>query len=188
MKEMLKKIKLPFVSLATWSLLFLTLPCRRAALLLLSILLHESGHILTMKLLGVKIQGLTLLPAGIDIESDKNRVSYQKELAISLSGGAMNILIFLLFWEYEFFACANLLYALLNLLPIKGLDGGSVLESVLLCFLTPASAGKVLEGVSFFFCFLLWAAGIYIMLFAQGNISIFLLSIFLFISAIMKKK
>lgn len=179
-------IKLPPITVICLTFLLLLKPSQDLLLILLSILIHESGHLTAMGLTGTGIERITVLPIGIDIKRKEKYISYPCEIFLSLSGAAANILTFFLFAEYEFFAYTNLLYASINLLPVKGLDGGYALEAFLLCFCSVDTVQKVLKVLSLIFGILLWIIGIYILLILNGNISIFALSIFLLITINMK--
>lgn len=180
------KIKIPYITLFCLILFFIIEPTAYLLLILLSILLHEAGHIIAMGILGEKPEEIILLPFGIDMKIRKALLSYPREIIISLAGACVNLLVFLIFHRYVFFAYTNLLYAVINLIPARGLDGGAALEACLLCFLPCDKAGRVSDIVSFFFIISMWAAGVYILMVLNGNISIFALSVFLFISINMK--
>ncbi|MBR5514578.1 MAG: hypothetical protein IKU52_00070, partial [Clostridia bacterium] len=95
--------------------------------MLSSAFFHELGHLLVMKLFGITIDSVHILPLGIDIKASPMLISYKKQIIISLAGAAVNIILFLIFCLYSsclFFSYFNLLYGLFNMLPIKGLDGG----------------------------------------------------------------
>ena len=155
-------------------------------LIFLSIILHEAGHLAVMLIFGIGIESITLLPIGIDIKRQHKYISYTKEILLALAGIAVNFLMFVIFKKYEFFAYTNLLYALINLIPVKGLDGSYALEAFLLSLLDVDRTETVLKTVSYIFLFLLWMTGVYILLILNGNISIFALSVFLFLSTNMK--
>ncbi len=182
----LLKIKIPAVTIICLIGLIFIEPTVYLGLIFLSILLHEAGHLWVMALFGIGIESVTLLPIGIDIKRRQKYISYTKEIVLALAGIAVNMLAFFIFKKYEFFAYTNLLYALINLIPTKGLDGGNALEAFLLSYFDMERADRVLKTVSFVFVILLWMLGIYILFILNGNISIFALSVFLFISTIMK--
>ncbi len=139
-----------------------------------------------MALFGIGIESVTLLPIGIDIKRRQKYISYPKEVLLALAGIAVNLLVFFIFGKYEFFAYTNLLYALINFIPIKGLDGGCALEAFLLSVCEYDRAEGILKAVSVIFLFILWIIGVYIFFVLNGNISIFALSVFLFLSTNMK--
>lgn len=182
----LLKIKIPAVTIICLIGLIFIEPTVYLGLIFLSILLHEAGHLCVMALFGIGIESVTLLPIGIDIKRRQKYISYTKEIVLALAGIAVNMLAFFIFKKYEFFAYTNLLYALINLIPIKGLDGGNALEAFLLSFLDLNRAERILKAVSFIFLIILWMTGVYILLVLNGNISIFALSVFLFLSTNMK--
>lgn len=179
-------IKLPPITVICFCALILLNPSRNLLLVFLSVIIHESGHLIAMLFMKTGIESITLLPVGIDIKRKANHLSYPYEIILCLSGAAANILICFIFWGNQFFAWTNLLYALINLLPVKGLDGGYALEAFLLCFFPIDKTEKTLKISSWVFGLLLWMTGIYILLILNGNISIFALSLFLLISVNMK--
>ncbi|MBQ4561468.1 MAG: hypothetical protein IJA55_03940 [Clostridia bacterium] len=180
------KIKIPSITVICLAGLIFIEPTVYLGLIFLAVLLHEAGHLLVMVLFGIGVESVVLLPVGIDIKREQKYISYPREILLSLAGIAVNIAVFLLLCGHGFFACTNFLYALINLMPVKGLDGGNALEAILLCFVDPDRAEKIAGIISYVFLFLLWLAGIYILLVLNGNISVFALSVFLFTSTIMK--
>ncbi|MBR4880998.1 MAG: hypothetical protein IKU19_03640 [Clostridia bacterium] len=180
------KIKIPIITVICFVGFIFIEPTLYLVLIFLSVLLHEAGHLSVMALFGIGIEKITLLPIGIDIKRKQKYISYPKEIILSLAGIAVNILVFFIIRKYEFFAYTNLLYALVNLIPIKGLDGSYALEAFLLSVLECDRAEAILKTVSFVFVILLWMLGVYILFILNGNISIFALSVFLFLSTNMK--
>ena len=180
------KIKIPLVTIICLIGLIFIEPTVYLGLIFLSILLHEAGHLLVMALFGIAIERITVLPIGIDIKRRHKCISYEKDIILALAGIAVNLSVFFIFKKYGFFAYTNLLYALINLIPIKGLDGGNALEAFLLSVCEYDRVERVLNAVSFIFLILLWMLGIYILFILNGNISIFALSVFLFLSTNMK--
>ncbi len=180
------KVKIPIITLICLTGLLLIEPTVYLGLIFLSILLHETGHLCVMAIFGIGIERVTLLPIGIDIKRQQKYISYTKEIILALAGIAVNLLVFFIFKKHEFFAYTNLLYALVNLIPIKGLDGYHALEAFLLSVLECDVADKIAKRISFIFLVILWMTGVYILLILNGNISIFALSVFLFVSINMK--
>ena len=187
----MSKIKVPTVSIISLIGLIMIEPSVYLLLIFLSILCHELGHLILMRFFGVGVSSVVVLPVGIDIKKDDTLISYPRELMISLAGPIVNVILFLIFCSRPgyacFFAYSNLLYAIVNLVPVKGLDGGAALESLLLCFLDPFRADSVLRIFSILFCILLWMVGVYILLILDGNFSIFALAVFLFASVALRE-
>lgn len=180
------KFKFPPISALCLCLLIIIEPTPYLLLMIASVFMHESGHLICMKLCGVRIAQITLLPIGIDIRKEHKLLSYKKEFAICAAGSAINLICFAVtIIPFPFFACCNLLYGIFNLLPIHGLDGGELTLYLCCCFFTKDRAERTVKILSFIFCILLWMTGIYILLILNGNISIFAIAVFLFISEIM---
>ncbi|MBE6573450.1 MAG: hypothetical protein E7652_03550 [Ruminococcaceae bacterium] len=179
----ISKLNIPVISVLSLCFLSLIEPTRYLLLILISVLCHEAGHYLAMKLFSVEISSVTLLPLGIDIKPAGQLIYYPKQAVISALGPAINLILFFCFYKsYSFFACINLLYALFNLMPIRGLDGAQIIESILNCILDTDTTEKILKTTSFIFCMILWLTGIYILFILNGNFSVFALSVFLYAS------
>lgn len=125
---------------------------------LLACVLHELGHWTAVRLLGGRVQALRLTAVGAEMVLDSGRaLSYGREAAAAFAGPAVNLL---LAWVSAqtgryLFAGINLCLGLINLLPIRRLDGARVLYCLLsLCrpelaqrvmaVLSPAFSGAIL--------------------------------------------
>ena len=103
---------------------------------LLSAAIHEMGHISVMKLFGVKIHSVTVLPCGAEISSDVSLLPYKKEALVALAGALANIVTGLVSYTvflfskdiYSlFFAVSSAFLAFVNLVPAKSLDGAVII-------------------------------------------------------------
>ena len=155
-------------------------------------LAHESGHIIAALILKMKLDGFTLNILGARIGISLPMYSYKKELLLSLSGPIANItsgIISLCIYKSSvtqtntyllFFTIASFFLAILNLLPIKGFDGGRIF----VCFLAPLSGAYTPEiwlgRLSFLFIFLLWVISVYLMLRIGSSLTLFVFSTALF--------
>lgn len=97
--------------------------------------LHESGHLAAMSLCGAPVRAVELTVGGMRLRRG-GTLGYRAELFVMLAGAGCNLLaaLLLLLWGgvgAQRFSAANLALAVFHLLPIGGLDGGTVLE--LLC-------------------------------------------------------
>jgi Zn-dependent protease len=108
-------------------------------LFFLSVLIHEGGHLLAMALLGSGIRGMKFSLSGISLYADTDWLPYRKEailhLAGPLAGGIACVMtLFLIRRQMTpyrlYFFFTNALLTLLNLVPMKGLDGYGVLLSL----------------------------------------------------------
>ena len=125
-------ISVKFSFLAVVALLTLSETSVSVFMSLISCFLHETGHLLSMFLFGVKVKRIVLYGAGIKIVRGYSLKEKRKELIILISGCLMNVIMFFLFFflkgeSFKTFAIINLLTAIFNILPIKSLDGGAIL-------------------------------------------------------------
>ncbi len=158
-----------------------------AILPLLAALCHELGHLVVMLALGAPVREIELTLFGAEIRTTPLGTRTGGTIAVYGAGAAVNLLsaaVILLLphrsFEAEFFAACSLSLAVLNLLPIRSLDGGCILEAALLQ-LTPTHTTAILDAVSFVTLILLWLAAVYILLICGGNLSLMLFCMYLFV-------
>ncbi len=127
------KIRLTFGFFAVWSVLIVQSPVTRMGeLALLCCLLHESGHIAAMAMLGVKPLSLTFYSGGISMKSGGKLLKPSSEIFILSAGCAVNFICAAagaalgneLLWGI------SLALGLFNLLPLPSLDGGRILSVI----------------------------------------------------------
>jgi Zn-dependent protease len=110
--------------------------------LLLSVLLHELGHAITARRLGIGVRGITLEILGGYTEMDRDAPTPRAELMISLAGPAVSLALGLTaaigaavlpdgaVRQIAFLvALSNLIVAVFNVLPGLPLDGGRALRA-----------------------------------------------------------
>lgn len=123
-------------------LLFLGSPPAHVLLFFCAVLLHEAGHLIALLSFGYPPTGLSLSLSGAVLQTREDFIPYKKEAAISLAGPFFGLLgcaaaLFSLRQRFTengmLFFSFNFLLALLNLLPIRGTDGGCALFA-LLCY------------------------------------------------------
>ncbi|MEG1943435.1 MAG: hypothetical protein RR049_06425 [Angelakisella sp.] len=94
--------------------------------------LHELGHLLAMGVFGVGIRLVELRGGGLIIHRDeRHHTSFWQEVIILLSGAGANILaavcLYIMGGDGALrFSAANTALAICHLLPIPGLDGGTL--------------------------------------------------------------
>lgn len=154
---------------------------------------HELGHIIAARLLGLKFGSLSVGLFGARLGLTATPCSYRKELLLCAFGPLFNIVsggaALYIFYAYGrrgdmiyvlFFAVASFFLAALNLLPIKSFDGGRMF----ICMLAPPfgiyAAERVLGFLSFIFVLLLWAVSMYLMLRVGSSLALFVFSSALF--------
>ena len=174
-------VLLLFIGLADRSLLLL-IPAAAA-------LCHETGHIIVMLALGIEVRRVEITLFGAEIRS----LPYPKpglvgQAAVYFGGAAANLLTgtLALLCRSGFFAACSFALAAVNLLPIRTLDGGQILE-VLLIRLCPGRADRIMDITSLIFIMLLWLASAYIILLCQGNLSLLLFSAYMFVTLFLSR-
>lgn len=162
------KIGVGFEFALSLAMIFLFNSFEYSLIFLISALIHEAGHIFFLKLYKIKKPELILGLLGAELRADLSRLSYREEIAVYLGGAGANLAVcaacigalhIRFSDEVFFFFFSNFFYALLNLMPVKTLDGGRALEcAVLMLCADPWCAVKIAETVSFVFSVLLCAA------------------------------
>ncbi len=152
---------------------------------LLAALLHECGHLLAaralripLRLLEIDIMGAKIFPAGA-------LPSYRAEGLLAAAGPMTSLLLaFPLIGSVHPFAIAlrfsTLSFALFNLLPIEGFDGGRVLSSLLAGLFSEKVAERVLFFTSYLSLLLLFSLSSCLLLRYGENASLAVLAAYLF--------
>ena len=140
---------------------------KEGVLFLLAALLHELGHILCARLLGIPLTGCSVRPCGAFLSFDFSRTSYRREGCVHLAGAGAGILSAVLallrFGEAaEAFAGISVVLAAVNLLPVRGFDGGGVLHCLLSAVLPPEISDRVCRAVSLTVILFLWTAVLWV--------------------------
>lgn len=160
----------------------------------LAALLHEAGHLIAMWLCGQSVKEIRIYPFGIDIKKREMLSSYAADVFVSSAGIIANLLTvaacnFLPPSDIKaFFVSANLVLVMINVLPIRTLDGGMVLEKLLLMKLSPDTASGVMNFLSLFFIVLLGSVAIWLLFYTSYNFSLLLMCMYLFCGIFLGKK
>ena len=158
-----------------------------ALLPLLAALIHELGHITVMLLCKQKIVKIKILPIGLDIKTAPCVSSYKTDIAVSVAGILANLCTVLICSQFDdtfalsFFKMSNMILIILNILPIRSLDGGQILERTLECATAPDTAEKIMKTVSFICLFLLWSIAVWIFFKSNYNFTLLIMCIYLFV-------
>lgn len=191
-KRQKMKLGISFFSL----LMLLSLILTRSYLSLAALVaaaLHECGHIIAAKLCGIPLVDMRLGIFGATLTTDRALCSYGKEILLASAGPATNLLCFALCLllhvdceAIEFFCVASWGLAILNLLPIRELDGGRIVYCALASTFSPSLASRVVSALSFGIIFSLWALSVYLILRLGASLSLFIFSCFLFCKIFIK--
>ena len=180
------RVRVSFSFLLAVSLFLLLDRQRRGGMLLLSVMLHESAHILALFQSGSRPAQLGLYPFGVRLTPDSRRpLSYRQERGVFWAGPLASLalagLLFLLRGFHPALlpaSAANLVLGCFNLLPIPPLDGGRILASHLSERLGPGRGQRVLRAVSLLVLTPLTALGL-LLAGRGGNPSLLITCLFL---------
>ncbi|WP_153732667.1 metalloprotease [Sporosarcina obsidiansis] len=104
------------------------------AMILISLLFHELGHILAAKRVGMKIRSCTILPYGGELQIVNRQLATKQQRLIVALGGPLatavllGIGLFLSFPGSDKFLQIQFVLLAINLLPILPLDGGQAVS------------------------------------------------------------
>lgn len=160
---------------------------------LLAVLFHEAGHLAVMKKLKCQPKLVKLSAAGILICGNSYCTS-DENILISLAGPFTNFIFCGLFYlVYTLsnsvlilcFAVVQFAVGLLNLMPVKGLDGGTVLYCILSRY--NVNAEFITRFISIVFASAMLVFGTFFAIKNVDNPTLLLLGIYLIVLNVMKK-
>ena len=161
---------------------------------LFAVMLHELAHLFTMWVLDCAPKSVRLIPASIQINS-RFSFQYKNDILIAISGPVANLILCLcLYFNYAafgnmavlYYAVLNLIYGVFNLLPVKGLDGGTVLYAVLCKYKGPNKAAVIMKIVTLSLAVAVIFVAVTLTFRYKLNISIYIVGIYLLIMGLMK--
>lgn len=123
------------------------------AALLPAALLHELAHYAVLRLCGVRTARFTLTGLGASLYvPELHHLSYGAELLSAAAGPLMNLLLWVLLSltgreELTLFAGAQMVLGVLNLLPVRPMDGGRILWLATAYLTEPYTADRVAAAV-----------------------------------------
>ena len=142
-------------------------------------LLHELGHLLMMRLCGVRVRGITLRLFDVQIAADSPD-SFRHDVWITLGGPMVNLLFAaVLVPAGSFFGLAHLALGCFNLLPAASLDGGRLFYLLLSRRFDERVCVRAVQIVSFILLLPLMTAGIYLLFQSGYNYSLLIVSLYL---------
>ncbi|MBQ8304125.1 MAG: hypothetical protein IJX79_04195 [Clostridia bacterium] len=155
---------------------------------------HEVGHLAAMFVLHCQPKKINLIPGSIQIVSGFG-VKTQGEFFILLSGPLSNLLFaalaFVLYYFLRLpylisFSAVNLLIFAFNMLPVRGLDGGSILYLTLSKILSNSKCEVIVDILSLLCGVLAVFLGVSGILMGKINLSLAVLGLYVIIGVIIK--
>ena len=154
----------------------------RFAAILAAALIHESGHIIAAAIFGAKMRLCRTGISGISLRYDFSLIPLWKEAVVCLAGPISGLGIFIISYingSVSYFAGASAALSLFNLLPISYLDGGGVVSAMLSMILPPDTVWRICRCLSLVFTMLLWCVSVFLLVRANGDISVMAAAIYL---------
>lgn len=125
----------------------------------LSVLLHEGGHYLSLRAMGLHPRTVTFTLGGARMEMPP--LSYWQEFLCAGAGPAVSLLLGLFLPVWPMLGGYSLCLGAINLLPLGSLDGGRMLRCGLLMLLPEETAKGIFRGLNLLAGILLLLPGIY---------------------------
>ena len=162
---------------------------------LFAVFIHESGHLLAMWAADCQPRAIRLIPTSVQVVRGFSPKKHG-EVAITICGPVANIVIFgVLIANYFIFenqqsltfSLLNLVIAIFNLLPVSGLDGGTLLTISLSHFTDIYKAESIVRIITVVFAFVAFLLGVYLWVSGTVNISVFIVAVYLGVCSLVKK-
>ena len=162
---------------------------------LCAVLFHEMGHLFCMWLEDIAPKRIKLIPSSVQITSDIT-ARYKTDIKVSLFGPLVNFFLFIVLYInfYIFknqitliFSLINLIIGCFNLLPLKGLDGGRVIYSIIASKKDIAKANLALKAITLIFSVILIFVSVFLSFRKIFNPSLYIIALYFFILSLAKE-
>ncbi|MEE0840238.1 MAG: hypothetical protein U0L72_06800 [Acutalibacteraceae bacterium] len=161
--------------------------------MLCSVVFHEAGHFLAMYVCGCAPTEVRLIPGSVQICSPS--VCLKHEVFILVCGPLINLLLFsvlfvncYIFSNISFleFSIINLVYGVFNMLPLKGVDGGSILHIFLTRFFGFQKADRTLNIITLVGALFAFLGAFFLTANGTVNYSVYIMALYLILSVFLK--
>lgn len=163
----------------------------------LSVLIHETGHLIPIAVFGdfPRTIKISLFEIAISDNNRNVRPLFQN-IIIIFFGPFANFICFIIgYLLYLFcndfflsFSAVNLFLGLFNMLPVLSLDGGQLLYLLLCKKLEDSKAQKTVNILTFIFIFPIAAMGFILLFQTKYNFSLLAVCFYLIMSLVMKRE
>ena len=154
-----------------------------ALITLFAAALHEFGHIAAIKLCGGRLQKIRLTLSGAEIDAALWQLCRGSRAFVYSAGALMNLLTGALgLWlGLNSFAAASFAIGIVNLLPVRMLDGGCLLAELI------GHESRALDVLTGVIIFALWLCAVILLLFT-GSMSLWVFASYLFANVYLRSE
>jgi len=168
----------------------------QSIVLFTSVILHELGHVMAAKKLGIKVIEVELMPYGGVVRMEElSKLGGTSEAVVSAAGPAASLVLALagsLLRGYgKVFDLAlryNLIICIFNLLPIIPLDGGKIARNLLNFFMGYRQSTRILTLAGKAAALLLLIYNIYTLAIGGRSAALIIAAVFIYIGAVKEEK
>ncbi len=156
-------------------------------------IVHETGHIICLLILGEKPKIIELSFYGVRLERKSSGVNTAEEVAVFASGPAANLILSAVLFVsghsagIKTAAVISLCVGVFNLIPCRPLDGGNILHLILCKITDEEKSDKICFAVFCVTIVPMMVAGLGLML-KNGNITLLAVSGYLTVVTLLNKK
>lgn len=174
-------VQLRFGFFAVMALLLVLDGGQHVPAMLLACAVHESGHLLMARLVGMPVRCVAVSAFGVHMQADTEGLSHLRRAAVSLAGPLMNLLCFCLLLPtgQKALYAVQLILFLFHILPAVPLDGGMALFSALCSVCSVRTAERIVLCVSVLLMLLLGTLGFSVLLRSRYNFTLLLLAVYI---------
>ena len=151
----------------------------RVTACLFAAVLHETGHLIVMRLCACRVNSVRVRLFDVLILADKPR-SFLSDFAVTAGGCMANLIAAIVCSIFSpVLTTANLIIGGFNLLPVETLDGGRLLMLILCRRYSANTAVRVVRICSFVFLIPFFLLGAWLLLSTGYNYSLLAISLYL---------
>lgn len=161
---------------------------------LFAVVIHEAAHLFVMWVQDCAPLSVRLIPASVQINK-RFSFSRKNDILIAAAGPVANIILCAcLYFNYAafgnmtvlYYSLLNLIIGCFNLLPLKGLDGGTILYNIICKFKGQEKAALIMRIITLILAAAVIFVAVTLTFRHKFNISIYIVGIYLFIMSLMK--
>lgn len=178
---MMRRLRISPMS-AIWLGVLLLSGASHVGVLIFAIFIHELGHVLAARCVGVEISCFELSIFGARLEIG-GEISYLGEVLVAMGGPLFGLIASaaaLGIFELSEFASVSLCLSLFNLLPLPTLDGGRIYFCVLCSLFGLRLARWVMQLLALLCLISLWLLSVYLLIRFEMGLSMLTFSCIFF--------